>query len=65
MAIPEYYYAPDGTKISREKLVNDMITHYREETDSEITDFSEGTEIRNILESVALSFFGSEYYTNY
>ena len=65
MAIPEYYYAPDGTKISRDKLVSDMIQNYQENTDSEITDFSEGTEIRNILESVALSFFGSEYYTNY
>lgn len=62
--IAEHYYTPTGEKITREKIVEDMIKHYKEELPTSIADFSEGTEIRNLLESFALSYFVKDYYTN-
>ncbi len=60
--VPEQYYTPIGTQISREKIVNDWIENYQKENEGKLTDFSEGSEIRNILESFALSVYSLMYY---
>ena len=62
--IPEQYYTPIGTKISRDKIVSDWIENYQQQENIRLTDFSEGSEIRNILESFALSVFQLMYYKN-
>lgn len=64
VTIPEQYYTPTGEIINREKIVEDMIKHYQEEISGNITDFSEGSEIRNLLESIALTIYKIQYYTN-
>lgn len=60
--VPEQYYTPTGTQITREKIVNDWIENYQNEYEGKLTDFSEGSEIRNILESFALSVYSLMYY---
>ena len=55
MTVPDTYYTPTGEAITREKIVQDMILNYQD-TVTNLTDFSEGTENRNLLESIALSF---------
>lgn len=64
MTVPDTYYTPTGEAITREKIVQDMILNYQD-TVTNLTDFSEGTENRNLLESIALSFFKSQFYTNF
>lgn len=63
MATPDYFYTPIGNKVNRASIVNDMIINYQNTT-SKITDFTDGSEIRNLLESTALTFYKIEYYRN-
>ena len=60
--VPEQYYTPIGSKITRDKIVNDWIENYQNTYEGKLTDFSEGSEIRNILESFALSVYSLMYY---
>lgn len=62
MPIPEQYFTPTNEKITRDSIVQDWINNYLNNTEGKITDFSEGSEIRNILESFALSIYTMEYY---
>lgn len=62
MTIPEQFYTADNKKITRDKIVNEWIDNYINNTDGKLTDFTEGSEIRNILESFALSIYTLEYY---
>lgn len=53
----ESFYNVIGEEISREKIVTEMINFYsllREVGDTRVTDFNEGSEIRNILEAIAV-----------
>lgn len=63
MSVPERYYTPTGVEINRSKLVQDMITNYKN-TVGGLADFTEGTEVRNLLESINLTLFKLEFYTN-
>lgn len=57
----EGYYALDGTYVDRNVLVQYMINYYNEKyPDTQITDFNEGSEIRNLLESIAVDIFHLE-----
>ena len=57
----EEFYTLDGQKINRSVLVQKMIDYFNEKyPDSQITDFNEGSEIRNILESIAVDVFHME-----
>lgn len=49
-----------GEEISRGNLVNEMIKFFNllvENRESQITDFSEGSEVRNLLESIAVDIY--------
>ena len=51
----------DGQEIDRETLVQKMIDYYNDKyPDSKITDFNEGSEIRNLLEAIAVDIFHLE-----
>lgn len=63
MSVPDKYYTPTGVEINRSKLVQDMISNYKSNVGS-LTDFTEGTEVRNLLESIVLTLFKLEFYTN-
>jgi len=57
----ESFYTVDGEEINRTVLVQHMIDLFNEKyPDSQITDFNEGSEIRNILESFACDIFHLE-----
>lgn len=57
----ESFYTVDGEEINRTVLVQHMIDLYNEKyPDSQITDFNEGSEIRNIIESLACDIFHLE-----
>lgn len=61
----EEFYSIEGINITREYLVQRMIDTYNEKyPDSEITDFNEGSEIRNLLESIGADIFHIEYNEN-
>ena len=61
----EEFYSIEGIKITREYLVQRMIDAYNEKyPDSNITDFNEGSEIRNLLESISADIFHIEYNEN-
>ena len=62
MAVPEQFYTPTNEEITRDKIVQDWIDNYIKNNEGKLTDFSEGSEIRNILESFALSIYVLEYY---
>lgn len=50
----------DNEEVSRESIVKEMISYYNElnnENKTKITDFNEGSEIRNLLESIATPLF--------
>jgi len=53
----EMFYNILGEEISRENIVNEMIKFYtllREVGDTIVSDFNEGSEIRNLLEAIAV-----------
>ena len=57
----ESFYNIIGEEINRTVLVQIMIDYFNEKyPDSNITDFNEGAEIRNILESLAVDIFHLE-----
>ena len=57
----EGFYNINGDVITREKLVQHMIEYYNEKyPNSKITDFNEGSEIRNLLEAIAVDIFHME-----
>ena len=61
----EHFYTIDGQKIDRSVLVQDMIDFFNEKyPDSQITDFNEGSVIRNIEESIACDIFHLELTNN-
>ena len=62
MAVPEQFYTATNEEITRDKIVQDWIDNYMKNTNGKLTDFTEGSEIRNILESFALSIYVLEYY---
>ena len=61
----DFFYSIDGTQITREYLVQKMIDYYNEKySDEQITDFNEGSNIRNLLESISADIFSLEYNDN-
>lgn len=61
----EEFYTVTGDKITREYLVQKMIDYFNKKyPDSNITDFNEGSEIRNILESIGVDIYHLEYNDN-
>lgn len=57
----EGFYAIDGKYINRDLLVQYMINYYNEKyPESQITDFNEGSEIRNLLEALAVDIYHME-----
>ena len=60
----ESFYNMFGEEINRKTLVQLMIDYYNEKyPDSSVTDFNEGSEIRNLLESIAVDTFHLEKHT--
>lgn len=61
MAIDDVsFYNLIGEEISRETLVNQMINYYimkLEVGETKVTDFNEGSEIRNLLEAIAVDLY--------
>ena len=61
MAVDETSFTTiTGTEITRGLLVQWMVNYYNalfEVGDTRVTDFNEGSEIRNLLESVAVDFY--------
>lgn len=56
------FYMLEGTEIDRTVLLQYMIDFFNyKNPDSEITDFNEGSVIRNILEAIACDIFHLEY----
>ena len=56
------FYMLDGTGVDRTALLQYMIDFYNDKyPDTEITDFNEGSEIRNLLEAIATNIFHLEY----
>lgn len=56
----ESFYNIIGEEISRENILNEMINFYRllrEVGDTVVTDFNEGSEIRNLLEAIAVAIY--------
>ena len=61
----EEFYNVTGDKVTREYLVQRMIDYFNEKyPDSKITDFNEGSEIRNLLESISSDIYHLEYNDN-
>ena len=57
----EEFYTVDGQRIDRSVLVQYMIDLFNQKYgDTDITDFNEGSEIRNILEALACNIFHME-----
>ena len=57
----EEYYTLDGQKVDRSVLVQVMIDYFNDiYPNTNITDFNEGSEIRNILEAIACDVFHLE-----
>ena len=57
----EKFYTLTGQEIDRSVLVQNMIDYYNYKyPDSQVTDFNEGSEIRNLLESIATDIFHME-----
>ena len=57
----ESFYAIDGTEVNRSVLLQVMIDFFnRKYPNAQITDFNEGSVIRNILESIACEIFHVE-----
>ena len=57
----EEFYTVDGQRIDRSVLVQHMIDLFNQKYgDTDITDFNEGSEIRNILEALACNIFHME-----
>lgn len=60
------FYDLEGNLVSRTKLRDKMIDYFRELLEDEstkITDFNEGSEIRNLMESIAVDLYHLEYIT--
>ena len=61
MAIDEEtFYTITGEEVNRSKLVQEMINYYGlklEVGETRITDFNEGSEIRNLLEAIAVDMY--------
>ena len=56
----ESFYNLIGEEISRESIVEEMIDYYAQKLEigeTRVTDFNEGSEIRNLLESVAVDLY--------
>ena len=56
----ESFYNLIGEKISREGIVEKMIDYYNQKLEigeTRVTDFNEGSEIRNLLESIAVDLY--------
>ena len=56
----ESFYNLIGDEISRESIVERMIEYYKEKLEvgeTRVTDFNEGSEIRNLLESIAVDLY--------
>lgn len=56
----ESFYNIIGDEISRESIVERMIDYYNQKLEigeTKITDFNEGSEIRNLLESIAVDLY--------
>lgn len=65
MVEEENFYTITGEKIDRTTLVQKMINYYNEKyPDSQITDFNEGSEIRNLLEAIAVDLYHLESNNN-
>ena len=63
--LEENFYTITGEKIDRTALVQKMIDYYNEKyPDSQITDFNEGSEIRNLLEAIAVDIYHLESNNN-
>lgn len=61
----EEFYSVTGNKITREYLVQKMIDEFNNKyPDAGITDFNEGSVIRNILESLGVDIYHLEYNDN-
>lgn len=61
----EEFYTVTGDKITREYLVQKMIDEFNTKyPDAGITDFNEGSVIRNILESLSVDIYHLEYNDN-
>lgn len=61
----ENFYTITGEKIDRTTLVQKMINYYNEKyPNSQITDFNEGSEIRNLLEAIAVDIYHLEQNDN-
>lgn len=57
----ESFYTIDNREINRGVLVQQMIDYYNEKyPDTQITDFNEGSEIRNLLEALAVDIYHLE-----
>lgn len=57
----ESFYTIDGAEVNRGTLVQRMIDYYNSKyPDTQITDFNEGSEIRNLLESIAVDIYHME-----
>lgn len=60
----ESFYAIDGTKITHELIVQRMIELFNQKyPNSQITDFNDGSEIRNLLESISSAIYHLEMQT--
>lgn len=58
--VDESFYNIIGEEISVEKIVQQMIDYYTEKLkvgETKVTDFNEGSEIRNLLESIAVDLY--------
>ena len=56
----ESFYNLIGDEISRESIVEEMIEYYNQKLElgeTRVTDFNEGSEIRNLLESIAVDLY--------
>jgi len=56
----EKFYNLIGDEISRESIVERMIEYYKQKLEvgeTRVTDFNEGSEIRNLLESIAVDLY--------
>jgi uncharacterized phage protein gp47/JayE len=55
----------DGLKVERSEIVQRMVDYYKaafSEGNTQITDFNEGSEVRNFLESVSISAYQLRYW---
>lgn len=59
--LEENFYTITGEKIDRSVIVQKMINYFNEKyPDTQITDFNEGSEIRNLLEAIAVDIYHLE-----